>query len=187
LRNAQGRAVDATNAWELSEAEMQGRRQIVAYMDFLRHEVPGFEQAEMAEIAAQVGVRETRRVHARHMLDGQEVISGARFEDSIGLNGWPIESHVDGAIQWRHFNDPDNAYNQLPLRMLMPIDPAPSNLWVAGRCAGMTHSGQSAARASGACFAMGQAAGTAAAMKLSGELQLPPLQERLRAMGAIID
>lgn len=187
LRNADGRAVDATNAWQLSEAEMQGRRQIVDYMAFLRHEVPGFEQAEIAEIAAQVGVRETRRVHCQHMLDGEEVVSGVKFEDRMGCNAWPIESHVDGAIEWRHFNDPDNAFNHLPLRMLMPIGSAPGNLWVAGRCAGMTHSGQSAARASGACFAMGQAAGTAAAMRLTGELDVPALQRRLRAAGAIID
>ena len=187
LRNAQGLAVDATDAWQLSEAEMQGRRQIVEYMAFLRNEVPGFEQAEMAEIPAQVGVRETRRVHCRHMLDGEEVITGARFDDRIGLNAWPIESHVDGGIEWRHFQDPDNAFNQLPLRMLMPLEPAPTNLWVAGRCAGMTHSGQSAARASGACFAMGQAAGTAAAMVLSGPLQVPELQRHLRASGAILD
>ena len=32
----------------------------------------------------------------------------------------------------------------------------------------MTHEGQSAARVSGACFAMGEAAGTAAALALSG-------------------
>ena len=38
------------------------------------------------------------------------------------------------------------------------------NLLVAGRCASMTHLGQSAARVSGACFVMGQAAGTAAAL-----------------------
>jgi hypothetical protein len=187
LRNADGRAVDATDAWQLSEAEAQGRRQIVDYMAFLRHEVPGFEQAELADIPAQVGVRETRRVHCLHMLDGDEVISGAMFEDSIGLNAWPIESHVDGAIEWRHFHDPDNAFNGLPLRMLLPADPAPDNLWVAGRCAGMTHSGQSAARASGACFAMGQAAGTAAAMKLAGQVQVSELQSRLRAAGALVD
>lgn len=156
-------------------------------MAFLRNEVPGFEQAEMTEIAAQVGVRETRRIHCRHMLDGDEVVAGAQFDDRIGLNAWPIESHVDGAIQWRHFNDPDNAYNQLPLRMLMPIHPAPENLWVAGRCAGMTHSGQSAARASGACFVMGQAAGTAAAMRLSGPLDVPELQRRLRLTGALLE
>jgi hypothetical protein len=186
LRNSLGRAVDATDAWQLSAAEIEGRRQIVAYMKFLRAEVPGFEHADIDEIATQVGIRETRRVHCRHMLDGDEVQDGARFEDSIGLNAWPIETNAKGEIVWRHFNDPDNAFNQLPLRMLMPDAPAPDNLWVAGRCAGMTHSGQSAARASGACLAMGQAAGTAAAMSLSGPWRVPDLQQRLLADGAIL-
>ena len=86
LRNEQGKAVDATDAWQLSQAEVEGRRQIVEYMRFLKAEVPGFEQAEIAEIAPQVGIRETRRVHCQHMLEGDEVIHGARFEDSIGLN-----------------------------------------------------------------------------------------------------
>ena len=40
-------------------------------------------------------------------------------------------------------------------------------LLVAGRCASMTHLGQSAARVSGACFVMGQAAGTAAAPSIA--------------------
>ena len=186
LRNTEGRAADATDAWQLSQAEIDGRSQIVEYMRFLRAEVPGFEQAEIAEIAPQVGIRETRRVHCQHMLDGEEVLGGAAFDDSIGLNAWPIESHVDGAIAWQHFRDPDNAFNQLPLRMLKPVDPAPGNLWVAGRCAGMTHLGQSAARASGACFAMGQAAGTAAAMGLSGVVAPDAVRQRLLADGAIL-
>jgi len=186
LRNESGAAVDATDALELSAAEMEGRRQIVQYMRFLRAEVPGFEHAEIAEIAAQVGIRETRRVHCQHMLEGQEVISGARFPDSIGLNAWPIEAHVDGAVQWQHFLDPDNAYNQLPYRMLLPLQPAPRNLWVAGRCAGMTHIGQSAARASGACFAMGQAAGTAAALSLRGCFEVAQLQRALKEKGAVL-
>lgn len=187
LRNASGAAVDATNALELSAAETEGRRQIVEYMRFLRAEVPGFEQAEIAEIAAQVGIRETRRVHCEHMLDGQEVISGAHFPDSIGLNAWPIEAHVDGAVQWQHFLDPDNSFNQLPYRMLLPLHPAPRNLWVAGRCAGMTHRGQSAARASGACFVMGQAAGTAAALQFKPDFSVEKLRRYLQGKGAVLD
>ena len=77
-------------------------------------------------------------------------------------------------------------YNQLPWRMLVPqrVD----NLLVAGRCASMTHEGQSAARASGGCFVMGQAAGTAAALMLkqglaSGQVG-PALQDTLRRDGA---
>lgn len=185
LSNDQGRAVDATDARQLSAAEVEGRRQIVEYMRFLRAEVPGFERAEIAEIAAQVGVRETRRVHCAHMLSGDEVLTGARFDDAIGLNAWPVEMHLAGRIEWRFAADADNAFNQLPWRMLLPDGAA--NLLIAGRCAGMEHLGQSAARASGACFVMGQAAGTAAALRVAGRLSADGLQDRLRADGADLD
>ena len=182
LRNEQGRAVDATDARQLSNAEVEGRRQIVEYMRFLRAEVPGFEHADIHEIAAQVGVRETRRVHCQHMLSGDEVLQGARFADSIGLNAWPVETHVAGAVAWQFPADPDNSFNQLPWRMLVPqqVD----NLLVAGRCAGMEHLGQSAARASGACLVMGQAAGTAAALRVKGAFSVDALQAALVSAGA---
>jgi hypothetical protein len=182
LRNAAGQAANATDAAELSAAEVDGRRQITEYMRFLRAEVPGFERAEISEIAAQVGVRETRRVHCQHMLTGDEVQAGARFDDSIGLNAWPVEAHVAGGVQWGFFTDSANAHNQLPWRMLLPV--TVPNLLVAGRCAGMEHLGQSAARASGACFVMGQAAGTAAALRLRGGFSVAALQQSLREQGA---
>ncbi|MBC7938829.1 MAG: FAD-dependent oxidoreductase [Chitinophagaceae bacterium] len=185
LRNAAGRAVDCTDALQLSAAEVEGRRQIVEYMRFLRAEVPGFEQAEISEIAAQVGVRETRRVHCRHMLSGDEVLGGARFDDTIGLNAWPVEMHLAGRIEWAFPRDPGNSFNQLPWRMLVPLQVA--NLLVAGRCAGMEHLGQSAARASGACFVMGQAVGTAAALRVAGAFSVAELQRRLRGDSADLD
>jgi FAD dependent oxidoreductase len=185
LRNAQGKAVDATDALQLSAAETEGRRQIVEYMRFLRAEVPGFEAAEIAEIAAQVGVRETRRVHGLYALTGEDVLASAKFDDCIGLNAWPVEQHVAGGIEWAFPRDTANAYNHLPWRMLVPQ--GVTNLLVAGRCASMTHRGQSAARASGACFAMGQAAGTAAALRVAGRFGVPALQQALVADGADLD
>jgi hypothetical protein len=66
-----------------------------------------------------------------------------------------------------------------------------SNLLVAGRCASMTHEGQSAARVSGACFAMGQAAGVAAALALRAgvalhDLDTAALQRALEHDGAFL-
>ena len=185
LGNAQGRAVDATDARQLSDAELEGRRQIVEYLRFLRAEVPGFEAAELLEIAPQVGVRETRRIQAAYNLSGEDVLGGARFDDVIGLNAWPIEMHMAGRIDWAFPRDPDNAYNHLPWRMLVPqrVD----NLLVAGRCAGMQHLGQSAARVSGGCFVMGQAAGTAAALRVAGGFDVAALQAALRYAGADLD
>ncbi len=167
LANADGSAVDGTDAWQLSAAEVEGRRQIVDFMSFLRSDAPGFERAYLLEIAPQVGVRETRRVHGRARLTEAHVLQCAGFDDAIGVNGWPVEAHVAGDVR---FTFPPGlgthrGYNQLPLGMLLPL--AVDNLLVAGRCASMTHGGQSAARVSGACFAMGEAAGTTAALALA--------------------
>ncbi len=182
LRNAEGRAVDATDAAQLSTAEAEGRRQIVDYLRFLRAEVPGFERATVLDIAAQIGVRETRRVRCATMLTPEHVLGGARFDDAIGLNAWPVEQHVDGGIAWAFPRDPDNACNQLPFGMLVPQ--RIGNLLVAGRCAGMEHLGQAAARVSGGCFVMGQAAGTAAALRVQGGFSVERLQQVLHQDGA---
>jgi hypothetical protein len=65
------------------------------------------------------------------------------------------------------------------------------NLLVAGRCASMTHEGQSSARVTGSCFVMGQAAGTAAALALQAgvaprRLEVRKLQESLERDGAYL-
>jgi hypothetical protein len=165
IRGPTGAAMNAVDAAELSAGELEGRRQVVEYLRFLRAEVPGFEQARIAEIAPQVGIRESRRVCAKVMLSGEDILSSVRFDDAIGVNAWPMELHHAGRIDWAFPHDGGRAFNDLPWGML--VLGGFDNLLVAGRCAGITHEGQSAARASGACFVMGQAAGTAAALSLT--------------------
>src|SRR5439155_2730825 len=117
---------------------------------FPRERVPTFENAYLLELAPQVGIRETRRLVGEHVLSGDEVVGCASFADSIGVNGWPLELHVAGDVEWRWPPIPESrGFNQLPLRMLLPRlagARVPPNLLVAGRCASMTHDGQSAAR-----------------------------------------
>lgn len=188
IRNARGDAMNGVDARELSDGEVEGRRQIAEYFRFLKAEVPGFEQSAIVEIAPQVGIRETRRIEGLHALTGEDILSSARFDDSIGINAWPMEMHAAGRIEWAFPRDERRTYNQLPWRMIVPrgVD----NLLVAGRCASMTHEGQSAARASGGCFVMGQAAGTAAASLGAGRfaaVDVPALQGKLVADGVDID
>jgi hypothetical protein len=193
IRNAQGTAMDATDARQLSDGELEGRRQITEYFRFLRNEVPGFEQSAIVDIAPQVGIRETRRIQGQYALSGEDILSSARFDDAIGINAWPMELHADGRIDWQFPRNVDaaegRAYNDLPWRMLVPT--TVSNLLVAGRCASMTHEGQSAARASGGCFVMGQAAGTAAAQlnrdQTFGDIDIRQLQQLLRQDGVYLD
>lgn len=188
--NAEGRAMDATDALQLSAGEIEGRRQVQEYFRFMKREVPGFENAHIVEIAPQVGIRETRRIGGLYSLSGQDIVGCADFADTIGVNAWPMELHVAGKIEWGFFPEGSRGFCQLPYRMLVPS--RVSNLLIAGRCASMSHEGQSAARASGACFAMGQAAGTAAAMAANGakttvaQIDVSVLQQKLRAQGAYL-
>ncbi len=152
--------------------------------------MPGFEKSYIVDLPPQLGIRETRRVVGGYMLSGEDVLGCASFDDSIGVNGWPMESHVAGDVVFKFPPIPESrGFNELPYRMLVPerID----NLLVAGRCASMTHDGQSAARVSGACFAMGQAAGVAAALALAGntiprDIAVEKLQQQLKDDGAFI-
>jgi hypothetical protein len=163
IRNPDGSAVSGINAEELSFGEVEGRRQCRDTFEFIREVAPGFERAYIAEIAPQIGIRETRRVRGEYMLSEDDVLDCVEFPDAIGVNGWPVEEHVAGSVEFR-FQRNEKGINHLPYRMLLPLNI--ENLAVAGRCASMTHGGQSAARVSGPCFAMGQAAGTAAHLAL---------------------
>lgn len=188
LKNDRGQAMNGVDARELSAGELEGRRQIVEYLRFLKEQVPGFSESMVVEIAPQVGIRETRRISGHYALTADDILNSARFADSIGINAWPMELHRPGRIEWGFPADSKRAYNDLPWRMLLPK--GIENLLVAGRCACMTHEGQSAARASGACFVMGQAAGTAAAHTGSAPLTNTPVKElqgRLQADGVYLE
>ncbi len=189
LARADGTAINGLEPDDLTRGEIEGRRQAVNAFNFLRT-VPGFEKSYIVDLPPQLGIRETRRIVGGHMLSGEDVLGCASFDDSIGVNGWPMESHVAGDVIFKFPPIPElRGFNELPYRMLTPdgLD----NLLVAGRCASMTHDGQSAARVSGACFAMGEAAGTAAALALDGnatprDIALDTLQNQLKQQGAFI-
>ena len=137
-----------------------------------------------------MGIRETRRVVGEYQLCEADVLQCASFDDTIGVNGWMIEEHVAGNIAFKWQDIPNcRGFNQLPYRMLLPL--GVDNLLVAGRCASMTHMGQSAARVSGSCFVMGQAAGTAAGLAIEAkvrprDLNVETPQARLEADGAYL-
>ena len=189
LARADGTAINGLEPDDLTRGEIEGRRQAVEAFNFLRT-VPGFEKSYIVDLPPQLGIRETRRVVGGYMLSGEDVLGCASFDDSIGVNGWPMESHVAGDVIFKFPPIPQSrGFNELPYRMLTPegLD----NLLVAGRCASMSHDGQSAARVSGACFAMGEAAGAAAALALDGnasprDIAVDKLQDRLKQQGVFV-
>lgn len=180
-----GRVINATDPELLSAAEIEGRRQALEYVRFLKDKVPGYEKASLAAFGTQIGIRETRRIEGAYRLTREDVLGAKAFEDAIGLCGAPIEDHHGGKdTKWAYL--PDGHCVGIPYRTLLPKDV--DNLLVAGRCFSATHDAHASVRSMGQCMAMGQAAGTAAAMaETPRELPFRELRDRLLASGAILE
>lgn len=181
---------DGTSVDDLTRAEIEGREQIKVLLAFFRKWLPGFEHCELYDTAAMVGVRETRRIVGEYTLTIDDLASGRSFEDTIAYCGYPVDIHsptgdgggADGSYQTA------NAY-QIPYRSLVPRDV--DNLLVAGRCVSATHEALGAIRVMPPSFAMGQAAGTAAAMAIEWgvpprKVPVPQLRELLTRQGAFL-
>ena len=67
------------------------------------------------DLAPQIGIRETRRIIGEYRLTEDDVLGCADFPDTIGVNGWPVEAHVAGSVEfrWPRGEDP-RGFNQLP-------------------------------------------------------------------------
>jgi hypothetical protein len=184
-----GKTVNATDPALLSAAEIEGRRQALEYVRFLKDKVPGYEKAALAAFGTQIGIRETRRVRGEYRLTREDVLGARDFEDAIGLCGAPIEDHHGGQdTAWAYL--PDGAAVGIPYRTLLPQ--GMENLLVAGRCFSATHDAHASVRSMGQCMAMGQAAGAAAALALARgttprELPFRELRDRLLALGAVLE
>lgn len=59
--------------------ESKSQRQVDCLIRFLRKYVPGFENCYLDRTAAQVGIRETRRIIGDYILTAEEVISARHF------------------------------------------------------------------------------------------------------------
>ncbi|MGE8686212.1 MAG: FAD-dependent oxidoreductase [Achromobacter sp.] len=184
-----GEPFDLTDPMQLSEAEREGRRQAYLYESVLREHMPGFSRARIVDIGAQIGIRETRLVKGDHVLTAEEVLGGAKPDDGIACNAWPVEVHAQGLKTVWKFLEPGE-YCRIPYRCLTPR--ALHNVLVAGRCVSSTHEAQASIRVSAPSMAMGEAAGMAAAMALEAKcdsraIHVGVLQEALRREGAILE
>ena len=99
------------------------------------------------------------------MLNGVDVLDAKRFPDVIARSGYPIDIHnPEGKGITANFIREGGAYD-IPYRSIVPQKV--TNLLLAGRCISTTHEAQATTRLTPSCMAIGQAAGTAAALAVA--------------------
>ncbi|NMB13200.1 MAG: FAD-dependent oxidoreductase [Firmicutes bacterium] len=201
---------DCSVGEQFSQASVDGRLQIDWIVRTLKNEVPGFEDAHIVDIAAEVGARETRRFLGDYVLTEEDLLTGRGFSDVIGHGTYPVDIHnpVGRGIIFKHLNGvvvthdetgnvttsmwtadgnkSDVQYYNMPYRVLLPRDM--SNLMVAGRCVSMTHEALGAIRVMVNCMQLGQAAGVGAAIscltqKIPRDVEVGSVQAELVNLG----
>lgn len=165
--------IDATDPEDLTRAQLECRRLVMATVDELRATHPSFSRAHLCEIARDLGITESRRLTGRYVLTRDDI--DKPIHDAIAITGHWTKY---GALYW------------IPYRSLLPTDL--DNLLVAGRCISVDHRVHHATKEIPPCIATGQAAGTAAALAVaSGQAAADLDASRVRAAlsdaGAIVD
>ena len=129
---------------ELTEAELEARRQLAETFAWLKKEVPAFKNAYIMRIAAQIGVRESRTIQGAYQLTEDDVLSCRKFDDAIGKCSYPIDIHSPQGEGTRIAALPKGEWYEIPYRTL--YSPAVENLLVAGRCIASTHEAHASLR-----------------------------------------
>jgi hypothetical protein len=204
-------------AEDMTRAELGIRHDLWELVRYLREQVPGFEEAYVQQTSPQVGPRESRQIVGPYALTGDDVQHGKKFADAIARGSWWIDIHCPRGETYpvhlcvvecpmgadcpfwvaehehmRSRNDlypPRDDWYEIPYRSLRSVQVP--NLLASGRCISATHEGMAGARVMATCIAIGQAAGTAAALALDdgvtlADLNVTRLQDSLRAAGQLV-
>ncbi len=182
--NANHIDVSSCDAEALTSAEIAGRKAMARMLDF----ASGVTPINIYAPASAVAYREGRRIIGDYTITEEDYVTSRIFDDAVCHSYYAIDLHT---------NKPHAALKNKAVRS----DTAPTvpyralivkgfkNLLVAGRCASADQMAMSALRVKASCMAMGQAAGTAAALAAQGDVRKVPLdtlKAALKSAGAIV-
>lgn len=182
---ADGRELDATRAADLSEAEVEGRRQVREYARFIRDHIAGCEASFVNDTGVQVGIRQTWQIVGVDRLMNDDVTSARKRPDGICRSPWPIELH-SGTKPKLHWILDD--YYEVPLNCFIPA--TGTGLVMAGRSLSAEHEAMASARVTAQCFGYGQAMGLVADRLCDDPSRMPTgadIRAELNRLGAALD
>ena len=180
---------DPTHPFDVTYAEIEAREQAFEMLNFLKENIPGFENARILSTAMQIGIRESRKIIGDYVLTQEDLISLARFEDAIAVSNYDIDIHNPAGTGTSHHYFGNGEWYEIPYRCLIPK--GKNNLLVAGRCISSTHEAQASYRIMPFCAQLGQAAGIAASLAVQNNttsrgIDIKLLQSLLRKEGFCI-
>ena len=155
--------VDSTDPESWSAAEAEGRAQVDQIFRFFRKYVPGCKDARLLCSGSTIGVRESRHIFGEYRLTVDDCLEGRVPADAILLASNSVDVHGRfGPMSNQYMTVKNGEWYGVPYRCLVPQKV--ENLLVAGRCLSAESEAAGAVRVMPPVMAMGQAAGTAAAL-----------------------
>ncbi len=168
---------------ELTDMEIKVRTEVFAHLENLKQTHPDLKNARVSDTGSLLGIRQTRFIEGEYQITGEDVLTGARFDDVIALASNPV-IHYYG---YRRFLTHEGY--DIPYRCLVPkmVD----GLLVAGRCMSSDQIAFESWRAMAHVFCIGEGAGVAAAQSVKQNVMprhvdIKAVQEQLIAQGAEI-
>jgi len=170
FNNTRIQLVNGTDPLEVARATLEGYKQALQILKFLRKYVPGFEKSFLSQIPPKIGIRETRRIIGEYILKYEDIVNLVEFPDKIaracyGIDVHPVTPNGKGGM---FYEIPPGKSYTIPLRSLIPLKI--DNLLVAGRCISADHYAQGAIRVMPTVTAIGHAAGVAAGVSVLEEV-----------------
>lgn len=171
--------INTTDSDSITQSEIAARQMLFRQMQ---------EGLPVMAIAPAVAPREGRRISGLSTMVSEDYCSGRVFEDSVCYSYWFVDIHREGRPAYIRYITHDRTPT---IRLSSMISKDFSNLMMAGRCVSSDRETNSALRVKASCMAMGEAAGTAAALAVAervcvSRLSLAELKDTLDRNGAII-
>jgi hypothetical protein len=161
---------------ELTRVEMEGRKKMLITHDYRKKYTPGFENSYIVRTCPQLGCRSSRRMIGDYFLTAKDMASDDPFPDTVA-----ILSNVD-----RNETSDKHPLMYIPYRALIPAKM--DSMLVACRAFSSDATVQEYFNLIPHCMALGQAAGTAAALCVKSgvdlrKLNIGALQDSLSKQG----
>jgi hypothetical protein len=178
VNNSRVYGIDGTNAWDLTKADIEARRQNKQLFELIKHRVPGCEHSYVLDSSA-IGVRETRRIRGSYVLREEDIAARRSYDDCVARvwrfhapgQDWHSPDGGEGGPQnltYRTEETPLNSY-EIPYRCFVPngVD----GILAAGRTLSQTQRADMYTRGQYTCMVTGQVSVTAAALAAREELE----------------